>query len=137
MNATIGWLLTHGITAAGVGAAVAFVFSVYQFLSVRKRESRQREFDQYHGLIEKLVSPREGQAQVFLDQQIAVVFELRNFPRYFDVTERVLDGLRVEWTQRQDWPNYGRLIRELNLTIRYIQDFNRRRLWGFPILFWR
>ncbi len=137
MNGVLGWLSAHGVGATGVGAAVAFVFSVYQFLSVRKRESRQKEFDQYHSLIEKLVSPRQGQSQVFLDQQIAVVFELRNFPRYFELTERILSGLRNSWLQMQDWANYDRLIQELGLTLRYIQDYRRRRIWGIPILTWR
>ena len=122
MTGVFDWLLSHGVSATAVGTAIAFVFSVYQFLSVRKHESRQREFDQYHALIEKLVSQRHGQTHIFLDQQIAVVFELRNFPRYFDVTERILDGLRTEWTQRKDWANYDRLLQELNLTLKFIKD---------------
>jgi hypothetical protein len=133
-NGVWQWLLAHGVSATGVGAAVAFVFSVYQFLSVRKRESRQKEFDQYHLLVEKLVSPRQGHAQLFLDQQIAVVFELRNFPRYFEVTERVLSGLRNSWLQLPECQNYERLIQELGLTLQYIQNYRRRRVWGIPIL---
>src|SRR5258706_11025371 len=125
MNGVLGWLWGHGVSVTGVGAAVAFVFSVYQFLSVRKRESRQKEFDQYHSLVEKLVSPRQGQSQVFLDQQIALVFELRNFPRYFELTGRILTGLRNSWLGRQDWKNYDRLIQELGLTLQYIQNYQR------------
>jgi hypothetical protein len=132
-----GWLSTHGVGATGVGAAVAFVFSVYQFLSVRKRESGNREFEQYHSLIEKLVSPKQGQGTILLDQQIAVVFELRNFPRYFELSERVLEGLRTEWSKRQDWANYERLLQELRLTLQYIQRYRQRRVFGMPILFWR
>jgi hypothetical protein len=136
-NGTLRWLFAHGVSATGVGAAIAFVFSVYQFLSVRKRESKQKEFDQYHSLIEKLVAPSVGKTQVFLDQQIAVVFELRNFPRYFELTERILSGLRNTWLQQQGWANYDRLIQELGLTLRYIQDYRRRRIWGTPILWWK
>jgi hypothetical protein len=137
MNGMWGWLSSHGVSLTGVGAAVAFVFSVYQFLSVRKRESRQKEFDQYHSLIEKLVSPRQGQGQMFLDQQIAVVFELRNFPRYFELTERMLAGLHNSWLQTPGWVNYDRLIQELGLTLQYIRNYERRRVWGIPILIWR
>jgi hypothetical protein len=78
-----------------------------------------------------------SQTQVFLDQQIAVVFELRNFPRYFELTERILSGLRNSWLQMQDWANYDRLIRELGLTLQYIKNYQRRRVWGIPILVWR
>jgi hypothetical protein len=62
------WLVAHGVSATGVGAAIAFVFSVYQFLSVRKRESRQKEFDQYHLLIERLVAPSQARG-IFLDHK--------------------------------------------------------------------
>lgn len=76
MNDILAWLLAHDISATGVGAGVAFVFSVFQFLSIRKRESREREFDKYHLLVERLVSP-DPKGSLFLDRQIAVVFELR------------------------------------------------------------
>jgi hypothetical protein len=80
MHNIVAWLFAHGVSATGVGAAIAFVFSVFQFLSVRKRESREREFDRYHLLVERLVSPGE-KGGMFLDRQIAVVFEPRHFPR--------------------------------------------------------
>ena len=118
MNNVLNWLSARGVSATGVAAGV---FSVYQFLSVRKRESQQREFDQYHSLVEKLVSPGAGKPQLFMDQQIAVVFELRNFPRYFELTERMLEGLKRAWTRTPDWTNYARLIRETDLTLGYIK----------------
>jgi hypothetical protein len=109
---------------------------VYQFLSVRKRESRQKEFDQYHLLIERLVAPSQARQGIFLDQQIAVVFELRNFPQYFELTERMLEGLETEWVRTPGWENYNRLIQEIGLTLRYIKMY-RRKFWGLPILWWR
>src|SRR6202140_5959726 len=96
MNSIWSWLSAHGVGATGAGAAIAFVFSVFQFVSVRKREAREREFDKYHPLIEHLVSPGEKGA-LFLDRQIAVVFELRHFPRYYECTERILSGLKQSW----------------------------------------
>jgi hypothetical protein len=64
-NSLLGWLWAHGVSATGVGAAVVFVFSVFQFVSVRKRESREREFEQYHLLIQRLVSSDEEARCVF------------------------------------------------------------------------
>ena len=113
----VAWLLAQGVSATGVGAAIAFVVSVFQFLSVRKRESREREFDKYHLLIKQLVSPDERGA-TFLDRQIAVVFELRHFPRYYECTERILSGLRQTWLSEKD---YMRLIQEIDLTLAYIK----------------
>jgi hypothetical protein len=117
MHNIVAWLLAHGVSATGVGAAIAFVFSVFQFLSVRKRESREREFDKYHLLVERLVSPSEKGA-MFLDRQIAVVFEFRHFPRYYECTERILSGLQQSWINSE---GTGRLIQEIGLTLTYIK----------------
>jgi hypothetical protein len=117
MNGIWGWLFAHGISATGTGAAVAFVFSVFQFLSVRKREAREREFEKYHLLIEHLVSPDEKGA-MFLDRQIAVAFELRHFPRYYECTERILSGLKQSWLNEK---RNERLIQEIELTLVHIK----------------
>jgi len=116
MNNTVAWFLAHGVTATGVGAAIAFVVSIFQFLSVRKREARDREFDKYHLLIERLVSPGD-KGGPFLDRQIAVVFELRHFPRYYECTERILFGLQHAWLNRD---GTDRLMQEIRLTLKYI-----------------
>ena len=116
MDSILAWLSAHGVGATAIGTAVVFLFSVFQFLSVRKRESREREFDKYHRLIEHLVSPGE-KGQVFLDRQIAVVFELRHFPRYYECTERILQGLKRSW--RAEDANQ-RLITEIDLTLSFI-----------------
>ena len=117
MHNIVAWLFAHGVSATGVGAAIAFVFSVFQFLSVRKRESRERGFDRYHLLVERLVSPGE-KGGMFLDRQIAVVFELRHFPRYYECTERILSGLQQAWIHEKDT---ARLIQEIRLTLTYIK----------------
>jgi hypothetical protein len=100
-----------------VGAAIAFTFSVVQFVIVRSRESRDREFEKYHALIEQLVSPGE-KGVMFLDRQIAMLFELRHFPRYFECTQRILLGLRETWGGNEKW---SRLIQEIDLTLAYIK----------------
>ena len=134
MNNVLKWI-SSGLNIGAVGAGIAFVFSAFQFLSVRKRESRQKEFDQYHSLIEKLVAPSHKEG-LFLDQQVAVVFELRNFPRYFECTERILAGLKTAWTSTPGWEKRERLIQELVMTLSYIKNYQRT-LWRTPLLWWR
>jgi hypothetical protein len=113
----IDWLVSHGINVTSVGEAIAFVVSIFQFLSVRKRESQEREFSQYHLLIEHLVAPDE-KGRAFLDRQVATAFELRHFPRYHECTVRILEGLQREWQGKQE---YARLNAEIMLTLRHIK----------------
>jgi hypothetical protein len=114
MNDVLKWI-SSGVSVGAVGVAIAFAFSVVQFVIVRSRESRDREFDKYHSLIKQLVAPDE-KGSMYLDRQIAVLFELRHFPRYFECTQRILSGLKETWKA----PSWSRLIQEIDLTQAYI-----------------
>lgn len=118
LNDPVAWLSAHGVTATAVGTAIAFVVSVFQFVAVRKAEAREREFNQYHRLIERLVSPDER--GLFLDRQVAVIFELRHFPRYYECTERILTDLQAHWHGLQGL-GVTRLITESDLTLAHIR----------------
>jgi hypothetical protein len=117
MNEFLKWV-SSGLTLGAVGAGIAFVVSVFQFLSVRRRESQEREFEKYHALIQRLVAPDEA-GVTHLDRQIAVVFELRHFPRYYECTQRILTGLKDTWSAQKSW---SRLTDEIDLTLRDIQE---------------
>lgn len=111
-----------------VGGAVAFTWSVVQFLIVRNRESRAREFETYHWLIKELVEPPLQNGVLYIDRQCAILFELRFFPRYFPFTRRTLLGLRHKWSSAQE--QYPRLLEELDLTLQYIGTSRLKRFFA-------
>ena len=120
MAKTLAWLLAHGPALSALGAGIAFIWSVAQFLVQRQRESRERQFKTYHRLVKELVSPDPATGSTWVDRQSAVVFELRHFPRYTEFTERMLKGLREEWGKNPK-PGMGRLLEEINLTLSHIR----------------
>ena len=100
----IQWLESHavGLGAFGaIGAAISFVCSVWQFMDVRRREQRAREFEVFHRLIKDIVSPEDNNGPTWVDRQIAAVFELRHLTRYHEVAARILVSLREPWSQRE------------------------------------
>jgi hypothetical protein len=115
--------LSSGVSVGAVGAAIAFVVSVFQFLSVRRREVRDREYEKYHALIMRLVRP-EPEVGLLIAVQVAAIFELRHFPRYFECTERILADLYGYWND----PKFGKqhewrhLIAEIGLTRAFIRS---------------
>ncbi len=124
----IHWILENrdmiGTLTAIIGSIVAIAafllsfaslaFSAYRFVKVRQEEQRQRRFENYHKLIAELVGGARDKQVMKLDSQIAVIYELRNFKEYSEVTVRILNGLIKEWTNESK----PRLMEELNLTVK-------------------
>jgi len=71
-----------------MGAAIAFIVSTTQQFFQRRAESAERQFQAFHELVKKVVSPEPTDGLFYVDRQAAVVFELRHFPRYYDFTGR-------------------------------------------------
>ncbi len=103
-----------------VGTAIAFAWSVVQFVFVRKRDEQHREFEIYHRLIKELVAPDPESKATWIDRQSTVVFELRRFNRYHELTLRTLLGLREKWVKDTEF-TFPRLVEELDLTVEYIR----------------
>ena len=119
MNEALELFTKYGAAFSAIGAAVAFIWSIVQFFSVRAREARSREFETFHRLIKELVEPPSEGPGLFIDRQCAVLFELRFFPRYFAFTYRTLLGLRLKWSETAS--QYPRILDELDITIQFIE----------------
>lgn len=113
-------LASNAAALSILGAAIAFIWSVVQFILVRKRDEQHREFEIYHRLIKELVSPDPDSKVVWIDRQTAVLFELRRFHRYYEHTLRTLTGLREKWSNDPEF-KFKRLIEELDLTAEHIR----------------
>lgn len=120
------WLSSHAATISGLGAAfgaaIAFVWSVVQFILVRNKDQRAREFDTYHRLIKELVSPESPIAKMYMERQIAIIFELWHFPRYYDVSVRILLGLQESWSSHPEAAKWTGLFDEIKYTLEYIRQ---------------
>lgn len=79
---------------------------------------KDKRFETYHQLIKELVDEQVNpDKKIKLDRQIAIVFELRNFPSYFEVSKRILKGLRDQW---KDIQGVKRVIEEIDISLCYM-----------------
>ncbi len=76
--------------------AVAGLFKFWQYVDTKKDRQRQIEFENYHILIQRIVTPHTGLELPFIDVQKAAVFELRNYPEYKEITKEIL----TNWINR-------------------------------------
>ena len=121
------------------------VIPIYRYLIDKGLQNRDIRFKTYHELIKKLVQAELAETNpikvinkdnitgkeeyqviegnlyyIMQDRQIAVIFELRNFPEYFDVTNRILQALKNKWEKDI---NNSRIISEIRYTLTYIDKY--------------
>lgn len=116
----------NGTLAVLVSILIALI-AFYNYIAVRRAEEKGRQYDRYHRLLEDLNIRGQGDAP-FIDRQIAVVYELRNFPEYYPVTVRILKRSLGHWrfleqTSRMTSNRVNTLFSEAELTLRFIHDY--------------
>ena len=120
------WLILGVIVfALIVGAATA------RCIAMRTEERQRHEFAAYEALIRQLARPESGQPLPLVDLRMAVVFELRHYPRYYPVSLRILEGLRPSAWKHAD----ARLIAEMDRTIAFLRGKSSANPWGDVPLF--
>ena len=114
----INFLNTNAAGLTLIITLIAGVYKFWQFVNIKKEEGRQRDFENYHDLIERLVVDRkESDGRPFIDVQIASVYELRNFKRYYTATKIILERIK---NRLKDKPEQKDLVEELGRTIEFI-----------------
>lgn len=115
MNEALELLTKYGGAFSAIGAAIAFVWSVVQFFSARTREARFREFETFHKLIKEITEPQNTNNY----RQIAALFELRFYPRYYPITLRILKQSREHAASLAD--TSSDMMKEVNILIGFIE----------------
>lgn len=108
---------------------VALVLPFWQYLHSKLIEKRQKNLIDFHDKFMIRLSNNAGVAGI--DEQVAVVFELRNFPMYSPVIVRVLTDAIPRWEKELGAkPHFKGLITEARETINFL---NRNFLTRFII----
>jgi len=121
VQATIDWINTNSGWLGVLIALIPVMWGSLQYLSLKRSEIRQKEFENFHSLIRSLVERDDPNVPLKLDRQIATIFELRNYKPYFDVSLRILTGLKEDWAEYGPTQKRSRLMEEIDATIAYMQ----------------
>lgn len=132
MTAIINFLSTNNGAIAVLITLAVSLYKFFQYLNIKLDELREKKFKHYHDdLIKKLVQAENKDENIKLDRQIAIIYELRNFPEYFPVSKRILDGWIIK-SDDKEMPE--RIKAEANLAVEYMSKniifrfFNR--IWS-------
>jgi len=102
MREILNFIELHSISLAIVISLIGGLFKFWQYIDIKRNELKQKRFENYHKLIERLAAPLNSGNNTFLDVQKAAVFELRNYPEYKKVTEDILENWIKRDTQLND-----------------------------------
>lgn len=120
MNIFFEFIKSYGTQLSVLGAAVTFAFAYWKFLVERQATLFWKEFEVYHKLIKELVGPPSENGALYVDRQAAIIFEIKNFKRYFPYSLRMLEGLKTNWHARAGV--HQRVLTEMELTIEHIKQ---------------
>lgn len=112
-----------------IGLVIAYfglIVPIYQYLNSKHDDEKEKRFKNFHQLIKDLVQPEAILGVPYLDRQIAIVYELKNLKEYYPVISRILIGLKTQWHNPPTALGNPRLIGEIDLTLKYIDNYQKR-----------
>jgi hypothetical protein len=119
-------ILSNGVAISALGTALCFIGATFRYFFERRESNFWKEFNIYHDLIKQLVEPENEKKNLYIDRQAAVIFELRNFKRYHNLSLRMLkDKLSNSFNKNE----YHRLQIEAQNTIDYIEKKSTSKCW--------
>ena len=117
LSTFITWLTTSSTAITVLLTAISLISAAFWAVLQYRTQNKDKRFSTYHDLLEKLVNPGSSPDKtLYLDQQIGIVYELRNYPNYFPVSTRILEGLK----ENEFWQKHSRMIEEIDLTLEYM-----------------
>ena len=97
---------------------IGVVIPLATFLVTKTEQQRQINFELFHNKLMSGLSNQDGKTG--LDQQIAIIFELRKYPQYYPVIQRILKYQVNRWKGLLNKsPQFKQLIDEAQITINY------------------
>ena len=120
LNTNYGALTILISIATGLFWFIYRIFKLFRYISEKHKEFNDNQFEKYHTLIKNLAQSDTPGEAIKLDRQIATVYELRNFPKYYEISIRILSG----WINSRDkngQKDYNRLYDEMRLTINFMK----------------
>ena len=106
-------------------ASLPFLWAAIEYVRKARSERIQTRFENYHRLVAELVDGPEDHP-LRLDRQLAIVFELQNYPEYREPTLRILEHLRI--VGETDVLKFRNLIAQIDDTIAALSKGRRRQV---------
>ena len=123
-SAAIATIVSLAVAATSL---VILIYPAFKYVRIRREDRQNREFETYHALVKTAVGDTENNTNMYTDRQIAAIYELRNYNRYYEVTERILNNLKDAIKSRPTHNELGpsAVCKEVDLTLDVITRYRK------------
>lgn len=108
---------------------IAVIFVIIAGIWQCWRFIKEWNFKNYHQLIKDLNQSDTPSEPIKLYRQVAIVYELRNYPRYFPVSKRILQGW-LDSQNKEAEEQFSSLYKEMELSIEFMNKSFLKRWLG-------
>lgn len=116
------WTNYAGIISAVI-AVILFGYPIWRWFAIKRQEAYARQFDVYHKIVQELVDAPPG-VTMRVHRQIAIIYELRHFRKYYPASYRIAKSLHQSWSALNAHPD---LLSELTLAQAFFKA--KKRYW--------
>lgn len=111
----VNWLATNKESVSLIIAIVSLLFGVIKYIDMKNRELEFKRFESVTHSLNEL-----SRKDSTVHQQVFFMFELRNYPKYYSVTDRMLRDILSKHTGASNV-----FINEVQATLAHIQKYNK------------
>jgi hypothetical protein len=119
-NEVVAW----ATIGAFVVSLVSLAFSARRWLAIRGDELKSKRFETYHRVLHSVSTGSSEFGHMKLANQLAFLYEMRNFPEYASLTRTVLGLLRREWAVGEHGDRKEELIKGVDDTLSALRADN-------------
>ncbi|MCG7488890.1 hypothetical protein MHN79_05265 [Vibrio sp. Of14-4] len=83
------WFIVNKELLAFFVTFIGAAWAAYKYFDLKNREERRHDYKAYHELISAFT---DGAT---LEKQMVILYELRNYRRYFEITKELLEHLLI------------------------------------------
>lgn len=111
---------------ASIVGLVGAVWSVFNYIAIKRLEFRREDFLRYHAVVRQVnVDDKSDDGRPFIEVQMASIYEMTLMPRYYDLSLRILRKRLTAATRISQIFNED-LLHELQNSIKVIEDEQAR-----------
>ncbi len=118
MNSTLQKIQTASAFLSVIIPLFVIAFSAWEYTENRKFETKQHTFENYHLIVERFTGGDKGSVFVI----VANIFELRNYPEYKEVSLKILNDMKLNWSTTR----IPLIEMEINATMRYLKKISKK-----------